>query len=279
MTGGRRTRFRWAAALAALAWTGPVAGQGIGLPGQSGDAPIEIEARSGIEWDRNARTYTARGDARVVQGDVAVRAETLTAHYRAAAGGGGEIWRIEAAGDVKVITPTQEAFAENGVYDVAPGVFLLTGNPSLVTRTERVTAHDSIEYREREGVAIARGGATVRRDDGVLKAGVLTARVVADPEGGARVNRIDADRDVVVVTDLETVHADRGRYDVDSGVVTLTGSVRITRGPNQLNGERAEVDLRSGVSRLFGGKSGVRGLLFPETRPDRESRRPGSGPR
>ena len=57
-------------------------GQAIGLPGQSREIPIEINADDGIEWQRDARAYIARGNARAVQGDVAIHAETLIAYYR-----------------------------------------------------------------------------------------------------------------------------------------------------------------------------------------------------
>jgi lipopolysaccharide export system protein LptA len=41
--------------------------------------------------------------------------------------------------------------------------------------------------------------------------------------------------------------------------------VRITRGQNQLNGTRAEVNLKTGISRLLPGRSGqVHGLIVPE---------------
>ena len=44
------------------------------------------------------------------------------------------------------------------------------------------------------------------------------------------------------------------------------GDVRITRGQNQLNGARAEVDFKTGVSRMLadGDKGRVKGLLTPE---------------
>ena len=56
-------------------------------------------------------------------------------------------------------------------------------------------------------------------------------------------------------------------YDLQLNVATLTGSVRLTRGANQLNGDFAEVNLDTGISRLLarpGGAGRVSGLLVPD---------------
>ena len=43
-------------------------------------------------------------------------------------------------------------------------------------------------------------------------------------------------------------------YNVRTGIVKLQENVRITRGKTQLNGNEAEVNLNTGISRLIGGK-------------------------
>ena len=60
------------------------------------------------------------------------------------------------------------------------------------------------------------------------------------------------------------MRSNRGVYDVETGIAKLTGSVKITSGTNQLNGEYAEVNLNTGVSRLFGRGGSVRGIFTPE---------------
>ena len=55
----------WCAALLML--PGMASAQGIGLPGQSGDKPIEINAEQGIEWQQKNKAYIARGNARAAQ--------------------------------------------------------------------------------------------------------------------------------------------------------------------------------------------------------------------
>jgi lipopolysaccharide export system protein LptA len=48
--------------------------------------------------------------------------------------------------------------------------------------------------------------------------------------------------------------------------MTLTGDVRITNGQNQFNGERAEVNVATGVSTLQGGGDGkVKSLIMPSS--------------
>ena len=73
---------------------------------------------------------------------------------------------------------------------------------------------------------------------------------------------------MVISTADEVVRGDRGVYDLDSRIATLAGSVKITRGENQLNGAYAEVNLATGVSRLRSapgqGPSRVFGLIKPE---------------
>jgi lipopolysaccharide export system protein LptA len=68
MTGGRAiARFALvAAALISASAATPARAQAVNL-GSGGSEPIEIVARDGIEWNREARQYIARGEARASQ--------------------------------------------------------------------------------------------------------------------------------------------------------------------------------------------------------------------
>lgn len=240
--------------------------QGIGLPTQKNGKPIEIDADAGIEWHQKTQQYIARGNARASQGDVSVRGDTLVAYYRKSAQGKSSIWRIDANGNVRIVSPTQTAYADKGVYMVEDGVMVLTGKDvRLVTATDRITARDSLEYWEKKNLAVARGDAVVSREDKRLRADVLTAHLLRDETGKTQISRINAFEHVLVSSDKEIVQADKGVYDVPTGIAKLSGSVKITRDGNQLNGEYAEVNLKTGVSRLYSGKGGrVQGLIKPQ---------------
>ena len=111
--------------------------------------------------------YVARGAARMTQGDKTIEAEVLTAFYRQPEGGGTEIYRYTATGSVRLTTATQRAFADNGVYDVASGIVVLTGRSMrIVTPEQEITARESIEYWEQKRMAVARGDALVASRDG-----------------------------------------------------------------------------------------------------------------
>ncbi len=244
-------------------------GQTMGLPGQNREIPIEINADEGIEWQRDARAYIARGNARAVQGNVAIHAETLIAYYRDGAKGGTEIWRMDADANVRIVAPDQTAFGDKAVYDVIRGVLVLTGNTRLVTAEEEITARDSLEYWEKRALAVARGNAVFVRGDKRLQADVLTAKFVRGKDGKTSLSRVEAFDNVLVTSPTEILRANRGVYDLSTGIVLLTGSVKITRGKDQLNGEKAEVNLNTGVSRMLSGATGpVRGLFSPRSSPN-----------
>jgi lipopolysaccharide export system protein LptA len=80
-----------------------------------------------------------------------------------------------------------------------------------------------------------------------------------------KLQKVDAFGNVVITTPTETVHGDRGVYVPDIGIARLQGNVHITRGPNELTGNEAEVNLKTGVARLISSPGGrVEGLVVPE---------------
>lgn len=231
------------------------------VPGQRTNVPIEIEADNGIEWQRDARAYVARGNVRAKQGDVRIRADTLTAHYREGKTGGTEVWRFDAIGAVRIDAPGQSAFGDSAVYHVDEGVLVLRGRDlRLIAERDRITARDSLEYWDQRRLAVARGNVTVTHEDIRVKAQTMTAHFTEGADQATRMTRIDVFDDVQLISPCETVRAARGVYDITSGVANLTGSVTIIRGSSQLNGESAEVNLKTGVSTL-GGHGGATGVV------------------
>ena len=248
----------------AFAAFGPSASaQLIGLPGQDRTIPIEINAEGGIEWRQREKIYVARGKAQASQGKVTVHADVLTAHYREMASGSTEIWRIDANGNVRIVAPNQTSHGDNAVYDVGKGLLVLTGKVRLVTETDQISARDSLEYWEKRSLAVARGDAIAVRGDRRLAADVLHGHFKKEPDGTSKIHEIEAFDNVLISSPEEIVRAEHGIYDIESGIAVLTGSVKITRGQNQLNGARARVNLNTGVSSIIGGKQGVRGFLAP----------------
>jgi lipopolysaccharide export system protein LptA len=247
--------------------------QGIGLPGQNQDKPIEIYADEGIEWQQDTKAYIARGNARATQGEVTLHAETLIAYYHDGPQGGTEIWRIDALEKVRIVSTEQTAYGDKAVYDVAKGVLVLTGKPRLVTPTDRITARDSLEYWEARGLVVARGNAMATRGDQTLRADTLTAHFLKGKDNKSKIDRIRAYDNVIITSPKEIVHASRAVYNLKTGIAILTGSVKITRGEDQLNGDKAVVNLKTGISRMLSsGPQRVRGLFKPRRSPG-----PGAG--
>lgn len=269
----RGERFFYAALLGALLAAWPAArsatAQGFDLGGDP-DQPVEINADEGIEWHRDDEKYVARGNATAARGGVKVRANTLTAFYRPVEGGGTDIYRIDAVGGVVITSADTKAVGDNGVYDVANGVLVLKGRGlKMSSSAYTVTARDSLEYWDAQQMAVARGDAAVASEDKNLKGDIVTAYFyddktprpanAAEKEGQGEIRRMEAFQNVEIISPGQVARGNKGVYDVESGIATLFGSVKITRGDNQLNGEYGEVDLNSGVSRMLAGPPGVEG--------------------
>ena len=273
MIGGRgMSRFAAATALAvlavvAIAPVGPARAQALNM-GSGGDTPIEIFADNGIEWQQDNLVFLAKGNAKAVRGEVTVLADQLTAFYTERPDGATEIYRLDADGNVKIQSPNQVASGEKAVYDVTREILVLSGGtPNMVTPDTKITATQQLEYWEQRQMAVARGKAEAIKDKRRVRADVLAAFFRKTKAGESKVYRVDAYDNVSVLTERDRAYGDRGVYDVETGIVTLSGSVRIERGKNELKGCKAEVNLNTGISRLFSCPGGrTKGTLMPNAK-------------
>lgn len=232
--------------------------QSLDITSGGGDgSPIEILADNGIEWDQENAVFIARGNARAIRGTVTTDSDVLRAYYREV-NGKTEIWRMDAEGSVEIRSPTEIVYGDLAIYDVVNGVLVVRGEDiRFVAGDDLITAEKQLEYWELKQMAVARGDAMIKRPDRTVYADVLATHFSRDSTGSTTVNRVDAYDDVKIVTINDTATSDRGVYNVDTGVATLTGSVVITRGQNSLNGCKAIVDLNTGISKLFACEDGT----------------------
>ena len=268
----------------------PIVAQTLSFRSDNPDQPIEVLADQGIEWQQEQKRFIARGSARAVQGDVEVLADQLVAHYRDGDNGTTDVFQVEAFGNVIIQSDGETATGEAAIYDFDTAVLVIEGNTvQLKTPDAIVTAYDQIQYWEKYNIAVAEGDAMVVKDNQKLTADTLTARfkdVSGSENGPARrtseLSHIEGHGNVRMESRGDIILGERGRYDLESGIATLEGNVRLTSDRNQLQGGFAVVDTNKGISTLYAsqmeaGVPGpskaprVRGLIVPRPKRVTES--------
>ena len=143
--------------------------QSIVQGGENKDQPIQIESAS-LEVRDKSKMATFYGNVQVVQGDTTMKCQTLVVFYGAEDGAGKvaagnepaaakppapnqpaplipqsaqDIRRIEARGNVTVVTKDQNASGDVGVYDLKAKTITLTGNV-VVTQGKNVLHGDRV---------------------------------------------------------------------------------------------------------------------------------------
>ncbi len=116
----------------------------------------------------------------------------------------------------------------------------------------QITA-DSLEWNEETAVATAVGNAVAQQGGRTLRAERFVAHAVRDADGSVnRVGRIEATGGVIYETATETARGDTGVYDIEGGLITLSGAVELQRDGNLLRGAVLTINLADGTSQVTG---------------------------
>jgi lipopolysaccharide export system protein LptA len=234
--------------------------QSLSFTSKDPNRPIEVTANQGIEWQQSARMFVARGNAKAKQNDLSVVADELTAHYRENRTGGTEVYRVDAVGNVTIASASEKATGSSAVYDFDKGVLVVAGGPvpvTLTTATGTVTAQDTIQYWQKERVAVAQGNAEAQDQTRRIKADRLTAYFNDAPATkgniqSGEIKLVQGEGNVMLRTPKETVKGSRGEYNRETGIAKVEGNVQMVQGQNSISGGFAVVDTKAGTSRLFG---------------------------
>lgn len=260
----------------ALIFAAPAFSQNPGLSTNSKE-PLEITADGALEWLRNQNQFIASKNALAKQGDSSVAGERLSAKYREGEDGTNmEIYHVTAQTNVILKSKDTTIYGENAVYNLDDGLAVMTGsNLKMISPDQTVTAKDKFEYWVTDGRVNAIGNAQVVRPKleggyDTLKADKISATLKQNKQGEQVLHSLEAIGNVVIITPTERVTGAYGIYNADTNKANLTGGVKILRGQNTLEGERAEVDLNTNISTIFGGKTNtqgsggrVRGVFYP----------------
>lgn len=288
-------KFLTAAAVTVVFTMAPAQAQSLKLEGN--DKPIDVTAEKGIELQQDNKRVIARGNAKAVQDGVTITGDELIADYRTKENGASEVYRVYASGNVTMKSSTETATGSTAVYDMDKGALVLEGSTvSLVNADGSVVAHKVLQYWSNERVAVAEGAAFAEdKNKRKLYADKLIAffkeadQPATSPAKKTVTTTLTKDRgdisliqgfgNVRMETEKEVVRGDRGIYNVDTGIATIDGAVKITQNKSQLGGGFAVVNVKGGTSRLYGsakeaGMQGVKengrvtALIAPETKPD-----------
>ncbi len=164
------------------------------------------------------------------------------------------------------------ALAVTALATAAPGQSLTGGafgNPKSDAAREIRIESDIMEVEQKGKRAIFTGNVDARRGTVRLRTKRLVANyreVKSGKSARTEITKLDARGSVVVTSKDQRATGNWAIMDVPSGKVTMGGSVILTQGKTVIKGEKLELDLNSGRSRLIGSAASggrVKGVFVP----------------
>lgn len=132
-----------------------------------------------------------------------------------------------------------------------------------------VTAQDGMEVRQTAKTLTAKGNAVLTDETNQLYADRIIGNYIETPQKKYELRSIQAIGKVKIVTPTETIYGNDAFYDILKEKAFITGNVHVVRPQGEMNGDRAIIDMKTGVSQLEvdktpeKGTNRVRGILLP----------------
>ena len=217
------------------------------------NAPIEIFADDGIEWHKNKSKYVALGNAKALSGTLSVESDKIEAFYEENDSSNMNITEVRAKKNVvvqdKKMKITGGEYAE---YKILKDYFLINGKNIILTSEKNILkSNKKLEYWRSKNIAIATGKAEAKKDNEFVVLADKLVWYLQERNQKTTVKKLLGFNNVSIKTNNEVAFSDKAIYNNDTEICKLFGNVKLQRGESFLIGEYAEVDLRSGISKLL----------------------------
>ncbi len=216
---------------------------------------LEIEATGFLEWNQEGKSYKAIGNAIASQGTRSLKADEIMAFYESEENR--DIIRIEAEGGVSFTDSINSGYSDKLSYDMDTQIVSLSGDNSRFRSNQFVAdAAKLIRFNETTGELL------LQKDAMILITG--NRRIEAQQieilltEGG-EVSIIKALTTVKLTENSGRIAlANEAFYDAETGEMNLIEAVQIIDGKNQLQGDKAIINMETGYSKIFAGEKNTR---------------------
>jgi len=228
---------------------------------------IDIDADNRMEWYREEQKIVAVGNAVAVKEKDTLKGDTLTAFYEKIQLEDGtqknQIQKILSDGHVILQTADTSGSGNHFDYDLPMQTAVLTGNPAKLenARLGEITAMESITYYGAENKSVALGTVVAKNPEYTVYADKMISFFDEDKQGKKRLNRVEIYADsqpVKIVNNQATVTGKRGIYFPIENKLKMFDDITINQNGDILNGDYAETDLNTGISRLLATKASGR---------------------
>ncbi|MCM2561862.1 lipopolysaccharide transport periplasmic protein LptA [Lutimaribacter sp. EGI FJ00015] len=108
---------------------------------------------------------------------------------------------------------------------------------------------DALSVDQDNNTAVFTGNVVIGQ--GEMRLGAQQVRVVYNQDQ-SRIRRLEATGGVTLVSGPDAAEAERADYDIDSGVVVMSGNVLLTQGSNALTSDEMTVNLNTGAAQMQG---------------------------
>ena len=215
--------------------------------------PIEIFADNGIEWHKNKNKYVALGNAKALSGTLSLESDKIEAFYKEDDSSSMNITEVRAKKNVvvqdKKMKITGGEYAE---YKILKDYFLINGrNIILTSEKNTLKSNNKLEYWRSKNIAIATGKAEAKKDNEFVVLADKLVWYLQEKNQKTTVKKLLGFKNVSIKTNNEVAFSDKAIYNNETEICKLYGNVKLQRGESFLIGEYAEVDLRSGISKLL----------------------------
>ncbi|NCF47585.1 MAG: hypothetical protein GWP24_08465 [Alphaproteobacteria bacterium] len=216
---------------------------------------LEIEASGFLEWNQENKSYIAKGDAIATQGGRTIDADEIIAFY--ASEENRDITRIQAAGSVQFSDVLGSGYSDRLHYEMNTQTVTLNGNENYF-ESEEFTAQSSnqIQFNELDGILNLQDDAMISISE-ARKIEAQRLEIELSDEGN--VTTINAEGDVKLTEKAGRIaYSGSAFYEAENGNMTLSDSVEILDGNNQLRGDKAIINVETGYSKILAGSENKR---------------------
>jgi lipopolysaccharide export system protein LptA len=126
--------------------------------------PISVKSNE-MTADNKGKMATFSGKVVAKQGDITIFADTLVVNY---ADEKGDVKKVEALGNVRIVQQNRTGFADQAVYDSLHGSIVLTGSPRVVQGGDSISGKVITYFLDDDKSDVSSGGDPKARVEAVI---------------------------------------------------------------------------------------------------------------